>query len=790
MAKKPIEIDVLLNAEDSIQKAKELKKALRDIPVGTAEYDKVFNAIDDLDDKLKGAKKGASDWIDTLEGAGGPLGLLGGAINKAKVSFGSFNTALKTSVIGIVVSLIGGLVAAFSKTDGSMKKLQPVLIQFERIFAGIVEALQPVIDMLVELADFAMPYVTKGFKVAYSAMSSFLQGIGLIGKAISKLFSGDFSGAWETAKEAVTGFSDRYEEASEAFDRGASRMTKTEKENAGERTKAREEELDAAKKIADAKLEKDKQTALAAAKTDEERFNIEKQYQEKTFNQELDYLNKKSKLYGKNSKERKDIEAQIIKLEADRIAQQTENAKKEKEFRDAETAKKLEAIKQAGEQEVQTQQKIFELKKELYGAESMEAEVAAQNVINSRRKAAEEEIKFFDDIVKAGGTLTEEQKKRQGELKQIQTQIVLDQNKLDLDIVRNAAKRNEKLNDEEVNRLKKLAENERLGYDIRISALKRLQEELLRDKQIKDAAIEEEAAKRIKQGEDEVAVAKWVAEQKKLIEQGYAEQVQPLITSTSDLTKKKNDESFQSFLQLGTAISQASSLFKEGSDAAKAFAAVQDLVNIAQQANIVITNLQALGILQKASAEGVATTATMGHAAAEGTKQGAKLPFPANIVAIASIVAAVISIFATIKKLFGAKGSVNTTAAANQGAGERTAPAPYRVVANRAQGGIVMGQGTSTSDSILTAVSNGEYVMNAKSTERFLPILNRMNEVGRMPQFQNAGFASPQVWRQNDIMEKNTTTGLELAPIRTYVVGQDMSNQQQFDRTIKSRSLL
>jgi len=27
-------------------------------------------------------------------------------------------------------------------------------------------------------------------------------------------------------------------------------------------------------------------------------------------------------------------------------------------------------------------------------------------------------------------------------------------------------------------------------------------------------------------------------------------------------------------------------------------------------------------------------------------------------------------------------------------------------------------------------------------------------------------------------------------PIRTYVTAQDMSNQQQFDRTIKSRSLI
>ena len=46
----------------------------------------------------------------------------------------------------------------------------------------------------------------------------------------------------------------------------------------------------------------------------------------------------------------------------------------------------------------------------------------------------------------------------------------------------------------------------------------------------------------------------------------------------------------------------------------------------------------------------------------------------------------------------------------------------------RASGGYVYGEGTSTSDSIPTLLSNGEFVVNAKSTESFGPLLEVINK--------------------------------------------------------------
>ena len=99
---------------------------MKQTAAGSEEFKKLFGQIDDLEDKIKAAKGASSDWVDTLESAGGPLGMLGGAINKAKVATQSFGAAFKAAGIGLLVSLVAGLVGAFSQTEGSMKKLEPL----------------------------------------------------------------------------------------------------------------------------------------------------------------------------------------------------------------------------------------------------------------------------------------------------------------------------------------------------------------------------------------------------------------------------------------------------------------------------------------------------------------------------------------------------------------------------------------------------------------------------------------------------------------------------------------
>ena len=292
MAKKVVAAEIEIKTANSISDLKALKKQLKDTAAGSEEFKKLYNQIDDLEDKIKSSKNASSDWIDSLESAGGPLGMLGAALNKAKVATQSFGGALKATGIGLIVSLIGGLVAAFSQTEGSMKKLQPLLIGFQKIFGGILAAVEPLIDSFVELATSAMPYVTKAIGTAYSAMTSFLQGLGMVGSAVKKFISGDFSGAWDDAKKSVTEFGKRYDSANARFISGTKEVTKIEQEELDKRKAARdkaaaEEKARLEKAEADAKAYQDfeikrQQDANAreeeaAAKKEEERKKKEEE---------------------------------------------------------------------------------------------------------------------------------------------------------------------------------------------------------------------------------------------------------------------------------------------------------------------------------------------------------------------------------------------------------------------------------------------------------------------------------------------------------------------------------
>jgi hypothetical protein len=169
--------------------------------------------------------------------------------------------------------------------------------------------------------------------------------------------------------------------------------------------------------------------------------------------------------------------------------------------------------------------------------------------------------------------------------------------------------------------------------------------------------------------------------------------------------------------------------------------------------------------------------------------------------------AAVASGIATVKKIVsvqvpgaqgGSGGGVQSTPAGPQVGSSPTAPIQAVATTNtpilkRAQGGVVRGPGTETSDSIPALLSDGEFVINARSTRVFQPLLSAINDFGIQPQFAMGGLATKQERRTNDnseLLVKQIGESISQQPIRTYVTSTDISTQQQFDRVIKSRSRL
>lgn len=253
-----------VQVEQSISGLKQLKRELKNTAVGSEEFKKIYNQIDDLEDKLKSAKNVSSDWVDSLEQAGGPLGMLGAGLNKAKVATQSFGGALKATGIGLIVSLLGGLVAAFRDNENATKKLQPLLDGIGKIFNGVFRAVEPLFNTLVDLAINALPMVSKSFGVVYSSVTAVFQSLGMLGGAIKKLISGDFSGAWKDAKSSVNDFGKNYDASIKRFNDGTKEMSKTEKDEADKRTEARRK----AQEKRNADQEKAKQDAIAKAQAE------------------------------------------------------------------------------------------------------------------------------------------------------------------------------------------------------------------------------------------------------------------------------------------------------------------------------------------------------------------------------------------------------------------------------------------------------------------------------------------------------------------------------------------
>lgn len=93
-----------------------------------------------------------------------------------------------------------------------------------------------------------------------------------------------------------------------------------------------------------------------------------------------------------------------------------------------------------------------------------------------------------------------------------------------------------------------------------------------------------------------------------------------------------------------------------------------------------------------------------GKAIAAGTAQAMSVPFPANLAAIATTVATVLSNIST---------AINTVKSAKF-----------------ATGGLVTGPGSGTSDSVPAQLSNGESVLTASATSMFAPLLSAFNQMG------------------------------------------------------------
>ena len=783
-----VKIDATINAGASVQQLRDLKKLLREIPADAAEFKTVNRAINDTTDVVKGAKTQTQDFVDTLASAPGPLGMLGRGIDTVSSSTNKFGLALKATGIGLVVALIAQLVNAFTSNEKAMKKLEPVMIGFEKILGGIFTALEPVFDLVVDLALKGMPYLIKaigGLYAAFAGLRSFLKNFFVVqfklfqsfGKVLEGVFTLDFKLIKEGVTDAVTAVKDGVKNVIQTttdtykrFETGTQELTKTEKKNLAERTEAQQKALEKqkalltqAEKDRQANLDKQKAVNMAAAKSEEEKLAIEKQYALDSYNSKKKLLDDQAKLYPKGSAEYKEFQSQLTALDADYINKKTEFRNKDKELAQKAFQDEVKMSQDANKEKLADLTNTYTLIKEQYGENSKEARDAQDNIFAAQAEGLANERKLYENKKE----LTKEEIARLGEIKQAEENLTVTKQ---LENIKRAKS--------DLDTLVKKNETDKAARDVDFQ------------NRMDAAALDLELQGKILE-EKKIADEKYYADQLILL-QGQDEKIAQLnakrledqakYTEGEILLEQKRVAAKLSTLDNIIALAGAESAVGRAALVAKQILLAKELVMEAKK-TITFATLKA-SEATVATATGAAKTAAVG--------------FPQNIpLLIAYAVQAAGIISAIVSAVRGAKSAAGAVSTGDMGGGAGAAPAAPAQQGTAvprprgmATGGLVRGAGGGKSDLIPAMLSNGESVINANSTAMFAPLLSSINAIGGGKRFAEGGLAIGGLGQTQALTALSSQMTGNMAPIKTYVVASDMTNQQMLDRSIKDRSTL
>ena len=177
------------------------KKGIDDVTQSTKKLDEEVADVNQSTNTLGGS-------IDTMTG-----GALSGfkkfatGLKSVALGFKSVGGAIAASGIGLIVVTIAAITAAFKSTEEGQNKFAKIMgvigtltsVLVDRLAAlgtAIMDAFTNPVDALKGFRDSIKEYVT-------DQITLITDGLGLLGSAIKKAFSGDFSGALEDAAEGA-----------------------------------------------------------------------------------------------------------------------------------------------------------------------------------------------------------------------------------------------------------------------------------------------------------------------------------------------------------------------------------------------------------------------------------------------------------------------------------------------------------------------------------------------------------------------------------------------------------
>lgn len=752
MAGKTIDLNVrvktALEGGDTLKSLRELKQVQKELIAGSEDYKKVAQRMADIKDKTKGATTQSQDLVDSLAAAPGPLGMLGRVIDTVSSSTNKFGLALKATGIGLVVALVGQLVTAFSSNEKAMKKLEPLMDGFQKILGGIFAALEPVFNLIVDLALKGMPYLIDAIGVLYAGfagLGSFLKNFfivqfklfGAFGKVLKSVFTLDWDGVKEGVTDGVKAISDGIsdvvnttKDTFKRFQKGTEEMTDIEKKNAEEQAKLRKENAEKAAKAAADELTRRKGNLDAKIQLETDKENTSREKLTALYEQRYQAEIQGQKLTDAQKQVLRDANSKKIEE-----ALKTDKDKRQKDFEE-----QVKQIQDAGKLQIEQLTSNLNQAKLLYGENSKEARAVQDEIFNAQSETLQKE----KDL------LTQKQELTEGEKTRLKSIAIEEQN---LTVAKDLEAK--KRIDIDIAAYLKTQDEAKKAYDAKYAAnMAAAQGDFDQQQEILDAKVEQDKV----YYDNLLAQENLTAEQRKAIQDAQTANVASNAKSQIEIEQKKFQAQQALLNATANAFSALADIVGKNTVAGKALAVAASIIN---------TYTAIAGQLAAFS-----TIPVPGYAIVQAVATGL-----IGFKAVADI------INTPIPSQGGGGGGGSTPSTANNGP---SVPAPKGF----ARGGYISGSGTGNSDSIPALLSNGESVINAASTQMFKPLLSTINQIGGGRKFASGGMINGD-YNQNQAMnDLSNSLSYSQQPIKTYVVANDISNQQMLDRAIKSRSYI
>jgi len=207
-------------ADKTGDKFKSLKSQIRETTVGlqkladegkegTAEFEKLRQKLDELNDSQDRVNFQAGQFDDQLAALPGPIGQVGGALKGFQEGLNKFSLGFKLA-LGAVVLIIGAISAfkeSLSRTEEGQKKLNKITEAFEKIMNGLFAVIEP-IAMVV--ADFTVSLlenetVMKVLSTTVGVLSAILTTLFKVQVEIYKFIVNNFITAFKTLSDVASG---------------------------------------------------------------------------------------------------------------------------------------------------------------------------------------------------------------------------------------------------------------------------------------------------------------------------------------------------------------------------------------------------------------------------------------------------------------------------------------------------------------------------------------------------------------------------------------------------------